>query len=95
MLTDGPLESEQVEQIGIAKHYVRTHPPVAQIVDFGRNDGLRLPRQSGALIQHATDLPAHGAHIPALDAAHLGVEIASGGVFDRDKGMKMEPSQLV
>jgi hypothetical protein len=90
----GALEPEQVEQVGIAKDDVGAHLPVAKSVDLGRDDLLRLLRQRGALEQHAADLLPQRAHVPTLDAAHLGVEVAGQRVLDRQQLDEVAPAQL-
>jgi len=49
----------------------------------------------GALVQHAADLLPQCAHVAALDAAHLGVEVSCERVLDRQQRMKMRPAQLL
>jgi hypothetical protein len=55
---------------------------------------LRLLRQRGALEQHAADLLAQRAHVPTLDAAHLGVEVAGQRVLERQQLDEVAPAQL-
>jgi hypothetical protein len=86
----GALQAQQVEQVRIAEHGVGAHPAFAQRVELGRDEGLRLLRQRGALVQHAADLPAKGPHIPALDAAHLGIEVAGQRVLDWQQPWKCD-----
>jgi hypothetical protein len=62
---------------------------------IGGDDDLGLLRQRGALVQHAADLLTQRAHVPAFDAAHLGIEVAGERVLERQERMKVGPAQLL
>ena len=88
-LAVGSRESQQIEKVRIAKDDVGGHVSVAQLRELRRDDGFRFSRQRGALEQHAADLLPKRAHIPTLDSAHFGVEIASQLILDRQQRMNM------
>ena len=51
-------------------------------------------REGGALVEHAVDPGPQRPHAPALDAAHLGVEVALERVLERNQGEEVGPAQL-
>ena len=88
------LQAEQIEQVRVTKHQIGAHLPVAQFGNPGGDEGFGSLRQRRALEQHAADLLPQGAHVPALDTAHLGVEIPRQGLFDRQQLDEVTPAQL-
>src|SRR3970282_569749 len=54
----------------------------------------RFPGQGGALVEHTVDLLLERAGAPALDPAHLGVEVALEGILHRNERLEMRPAQL-
>ena len=89
-LAVGAFQSQKIEEIGITKDGIGRHAAIAEVGDFCGDDRLGVLRQRGALEQHAADLLPERAHIPALDAAHLGVEVAGERVFDGEEFHEMD-----
>jgi hypothetical protein len=95
LLAVGVGEAEEIQEIRIAEDQIRRQPVlVAQ-------GGQLLPRQLDglfrerrALEEHALDLGAEGADAPALDPAHLGVDIPLQRVVKRDYLDEVAPAQL-
>ena len=81
-LADMPLSAPGSRGTGIAKDEIGSHPTVAEVGDLRGDDLLGVPGQGRALEQHAADLLPECPDIPALDAAHLGVEVAGERVLE-------------
>jgi len=69
--------NEEIEDIGIAEDQVGSELVfLAQLLEFESRQFLRLPRERRALEEHGAHLVLQRALAPALNAAHLGIEIA-------------------
>ena len=68
--------------------------PRPQLANLGGDDLLELLGEGRALEQHPADFLPKGAHVPVLDAAHLGVEVAGEGLFDGEQLHEVAPAQL-
>lgn len=83
-------KAEEVEDVGIAEDEVGAEFVLgAEFGELGPGDFLRLLRDGGALEEHGVDLLAQGADAPAVDPAHLGVEVALEVVLERDDLFEM------
>ena len=89
------FEAEEVEDVGIAEDEVRGELVLAaEGGEFSPGDFFGLLGNSGALVEHGVDLVAQGAGAPALNAAHLGVEVALECIRQRENVPKVGPTQL-
>jgi hypothetical protein len=69
--------------------------PRPQLANLGGDDLLGLLGEGRALEQHPADFLPKGAHVPVLDAAQLGVEVAGKRFFDGEENSEMSPAQLL
>lgn len=86
---------DEVEHIRVFEHHGRGHLTlVAQCLEFLSNQLLGFARQRRTFIQHGVDALAQGPYAPALDTAHLRVELALQRLFERQQLAEMRPAQL-
>src|ERR1039458_8966400 len=95
LLGVGVFQPEKIEDVGIAEDQIGCELIfLAQLLEFQRRQFFWLPRQRGALEEHGTDLLTQRALVPALDAAHLGIEVALERVVQVDNEREVGPTQL-
>ena len=95
LLAVGIAETEEVEHVGVTEHQVGREPVFfAQSLEVLLDELGGLLRESGALIEHAVDPGPQRPHAPALEAAHLGVEVALKAIRQRNQGDEVGPGQL-
>src|ERR1017187_3823181 len=95
LLGVGVFQPEKIEDVGIAEDQIGCELIfLAQLLEFQRRQFFWLPRQRGALEEHGTDLLSQRALVPALDAAHLGIEVALERVVQVDNEREVGPTQL-
>src|ERR1039457_5860921 len=89
------FQPEKIEDVGIAEDQIGCELIfLTQLLEFQRRQFFWLPRQRGALEEHGTDLLSQRALVPALDAAHLGIEVALERVVQVDNEREVGPTQL-
>jgi hypothetical protein len=95
LLAVGVGQPEEVEEVRVAEDQVgRQLVLLAQCLQFLPRQLRRLPRQRRPLEQHVLYLGPQCPHGPALDATHLGVEVALHVVGEGDDLDEMTPAQV-
>jgi hypothetical protein len=91
----GVLRAQKTQEVRIAKHEVRGKGiPLPELSQFLPDQYLRLLRQGRPLEEHAADLLSQRVDAPALDPAHLRVEIPLERGLELKNLDKMAPPQL-
>jgi hypothetical protein len=81
----GVGQAEEVQNVRVAEDQVRRQLVLrAEGGQLALGKFGRLLRQGGTLEEHAANLGPQGPDAPALDAAHLGVEIALEVIWERN-----------
>jgi len=65
-----------------------------QRIQFMADEFVRFFGERDAFIEHRVNLAAQGAHAPALDPAHLSVELTLERLLERQQGDDVCPAQL-
>ena len=95
LLAVGVAQAEEVEQVGVLEDEVRRDlVGGAERGQLLADERVGLLRERRALVEHAVDLLLQHARAPALDAAHLGVEVALERVLHGDERLEVGPAQL-
>lgn len=91
----GVFEPEEVEQVRVTQHHVGGKAVfVTQCGQFEACQFGRLARERGALVAHAADLVPQRTHAPSFGPAHLSVELALQGRFQRQQRQEVRPAQF-
>ena len=95
LLTVGVFEPEEIEHVGVLENEVGSQLVLrTQCFELLANELVGLLGEGGALVEHAADLLLERPRAPALDATHLGIEVAFEVVFQGDDVDEVRPPQL-